>query len=72
MLAAFRRYRLIIVVLGIVAVITLTWLVITRQSSNKVPYRGVYVIQTSNYNMSTYAFGYKTPNGAQNITTIDI
>ena len=46
MTEVFYRYRLVFIILSLIILITAVWLVVARQSSSKIPSRGVFVYGT--------------------------
>lgn len=47
MTGVYRRYKTILIILGIIALVAVTWVILARPKPNKIPSRGVFV-----YNLS--------------------
>jgi hypothetical protein len=45
MIAVIQRYKLLIIILSFIVFVLLLWLFVTRLNVNKIPSRGVFVIQ---------------------------
>lgn len=58
MVEVLQRYKIILVVLGIITIAMLVWFIMIRQNTDKIPSRGVFVtrpvsqIQTANISIN--------------------
>lgn len=45
MIAVIQRYKPVLIVIALIMAAILAWLIISRQNSNKIPSRGVFVME---------------------------
>jgi len=48
MTGVFQRYRVVILVLSVVMLAAITWLVLSKQNTHKIPSRGVFIMSRIN------------------------